>query len=178
MTEHLSAHGPAPVPVLETERVCLVAPDMADFEAATALLMGPRAVFMHPKTSRQDVWLSFASDVGGWILQGFGPWSVRRRVDGAIVGSIAISKPPAFPEVELGWHLYDGYEGEGYATEAAEAAREWAFGARKLVTLVSYIDPDNVASIRVAERLGAAVDTDANRPEPDDLVFRHARAAA
>ncbi len=53
------------------------------------------------------------------------------------------------------------------------ALRDWAFQDRKLKTLVSYIDPDNARSIRLAERLGATIDDHARKQDPDDLVYRH-----
>jgi RimJ/RimL family protein N-acetyltransferase len=58
-------------------------------------------------------------------------------------------------EVELGWTLGREHWGHGYATEAARAVRDWAFRELRLTRLISIIHPDNAASIRVAERLGA-----------------------
>ena len=55
------------------------------------------------------------------------------------------------------------------------ALRDWAFGAGGLNTLVSYIDPANVRSIAVVERLGGVPDPDAAKQDPEDLVFRHNR---
>ena len=89
------------------------------------------------------------------------------------VGQVGINHGPLFPEKELGWQVYEGYEGNGYATEAARALRDWAFGALGLRTLVSYIDPGNSRSAAVAERLGAVLDRTAPRQDPDDLVYRH-----
>ena len=52
------------------------------------------------------------------------------------------------------------------------AAREhaWAMG---LTDLVSYVEPPNAASIRLAERLGCSRDDAARRPDPSDFVYRH-----
>jgi RimJ/RimL family protein N-acetyltransferase len=69
--------------------------------------------------------------------------------------------------------VYDGHTQLGYATEAATAVRDWAFASLGLTTLVSYIDPDNFPSRRVAEHLGATLDPNAARPDPTDLVYRH-----
>jgi RimJ/RimL family protein N-acetyltransferase len=44
--------------------------------------------------------------------------------------------------------------GLGYATEAAAALRDWAFAERGLIRLISLIRPENVQSVRVAERIG------------------------
>ncbi len=57
------------------------------------------------------------------------------------------------------------------------ALRDWARDVRKLSTLVSYVDPANDRSRRLAERLGGLLDPDAPRKDPADLVYRHFRAS-
>jgi RimJ/RimL family protein N-acetyltransferase len=65
-------------------------------------------------------------------------------------------------------------EGKGLAHEAALAVRGWAYGSRGLGALVSYIDPGNARSIRLAERLGARRDDEAPKPEGEVCVtYRH-----
>jgi RimJ/RimL family protein N-acetyltransferase len=81
----------------------------------------------------------------------------------------------ALPEKELGWLLYDGYEGRGYVTEAAAAMRDWAFAELGIESLVSYMHPENARSAAVAERLGALRDDAAPRQDPEDIVYRHRR---
>jgi RimJ/RimL family protein N-acetyltransferase len=56
---------------------------------------------------------------------------------------------------ELGWALARAHWGQGYATEAAFAARAWARRDRQFEPLISLIASANVASQRVAHRLGA-----------------------
>jgi RimJ/RimL family protein N-acetyltransferase len=58
-------------------------------------------------------------------------------------------------EVEVGWHLHPGYQGRGYATEAAAALLDAAAGAG-LTAVLALTDPDNLASQAVAGRLGMA----------------------
>jgi len=69
--------------------------------------------------------------------------------------------------------VYDGYEGQRHATEAAAVLRDWAARTLGLDRLVSCIDPINVRSIAVAERLGAVVDPGAPKQDPGGLVYRH-----
>jgi RimJ/RimL family protein N-acetyltransferase len=59
-----------------------------------------------------------------------------------------------FNETELGWTLRREAWGQGYATEAARACRDWAFRSFELPYLISLIEPDNVRSTAVAKRLG------------------------
>jgi len=164
------------IPVIETDRLRLRAPLMADWEAVAAFLASPRARFIGGPFERARAWSAFAASVGAWALQGFGYWAVERRADARLVGAVGVQRPDDFPEEELGWDLHDGFEGQGYATEAAAAARDWALGPRGLTALVSYVDPANARSIRVAERLGCVLDPQAARPEPSDLVYRHPMA--
>jgi hypothetical protein len=85
-----------------------------------------RAVHLSDATPRK-VWHLFATEFFGWCLDGAGHWVIERR-DGTM-GVTGISHPSYYPEPEMGWALYDGFEGLGYATEAAAAARDWAKGA-------------------------------------------------
>jgi RimJ/RimL family protein N-acetyltransferase len=67
--------------------------------------------------------------------------------------------------------------GKGYATEAARAALEWAFGELGRASVMSMIHPDNTASIRVAERLGQRSEGRIREGESDVLVYRIDRAS-
>ncbi|MDV7142517.1 GNAT family N-acetyltransferase [Tropicimonas sp. TH_r6] len=160
-------------PLLVTERLMLRAQRPEDFEPFAEMLASERSVYMGGPTTRKTAWLWFAADSGAWPLMNLGGWTIERRTDGAVLGQVAVNKPDFYPEIEIGWMLYTAHLREGYAFEAAAAARDWAFGPRGLTTLVSYVDPPNARSIALAERLGATRDDEAPRPDPGDLVYRH-----
>jgi RimJ/RimL family protein N-acetyltransferase len=164
-------------PMLDTPRLSLRAMTPADWPAYAAFMAGPRARFMGGPFDTRAAWGQFCHDAAGWALFGAGALMADRRADRTTVGQVGINHGPLFPEPELGWFLYDGHDGNGYATEAARALRDWAYDVAGLTTLVSYMDKDNHASAGVARRLGAVPDPDAARqPGPesaDDLVFRH-----
>ena len=163
----------ARIPVIETERLVLRAPRREDFEPFAAIFADARSRHMGGPVDRVGAWTMFAMGVAQWALSGFGVWSVADRATGAYCGDVGLMHPAHYPEVELGWTLVAEAEGRGIAFEAASAARDWAYGTLGLRTLVSYIDPDNARSIRLAERLGAVRDDTADRPEPGDHVYRH-----
>jgi RimJ/RimL family protein N-acetyltransferase len=56
--------------------------------------------------------------------------------------------------LERGWVLRRNAWGQGYATESARACIEWGFSTFDVPYLTAMINPDNVLSVRVAERLG------------------------
>src|SRR4051794_28193463 len=105
--------------------------------------------------------------IARWEANGFGQFSVLRREDGRWIGRSGLlvwdravwlpSTLPeaAEPEIELGWTFVREHWGRGYATEAARASRRWAFEELGVERLISLVDPQNVRSVRVAERLGA-----------------------
>ncbi len=160
------------IPRLVTARLVLRAPVAADFPAYAALMASPRARFMGGPIGTRAAWGMFCHDVAQWSLFGHGALIMDLTAGGACVGQVGINHGPLFPERELGWLVYDGHEGRGYATEAARALRDWA-AAGGMRGLVSYIDPANDRSVAVAERLGATRDDEAPRQDPDDLVYRH-----
>jgi RimJ/RimL family protein N-acetyltransferase len=55
---------------------------------------------------------------------------------------------------EVGFTLHPDHQGHGYATEAAEAILELAFGTYRLHRVHGRVEPRNTASVRVLERLG------------------------
>ena len=167
-------------PTLHTARLTLRPLTMADYPAYASFMASQRSIHMGGPHDLFKTWGWFCHDAGQWALSGFGGLMIDVTATGDTIGCVSINHGPLFAEPELGWFLYDGFEGQGHATEAALAMRDWAFAVRGLPTLVSYIDPPNRASAAVAERLGAALDPDAPRHPGDeaDLVYRHARAAA
>jgi Acetyltransferases, including N-acetylases of ribosomal proteins len=172
-TKCMSRGGLMPIPTLTTHRLTLRPPRYADFPAYATLMASPRAVHMGGPFDTFAAWGLFCHDIALWHLFGHGALMIELTETGECVGQVGINHGPLFPEKELGWLLYEGHEGNGYAFEAASALRDWAFATGGLTTLVSYIDPANVRSIAVVERLGGVPDPDAARQDPEDLVFRH-----
>lgn len=161
-------------PLIRTERLLLRPYRLEDFPSLLALYETDRAAFIGGRLSPRQVWDGFMNCIGQWPVLGIGGWAVEETATGALVGEVAVHRPFDYPETELGWLVFDGFERKGLAFEAAAAARQWAFENSGLKTLVSYIDPDNARSIRLAERLGATRDLAAPTPNNDPcFVFRH-----
>jgi RimJ/RimL family protein N-acetyltransferase len=167
-------------PTLTTARLVLRPMALADFPATAAFLATDRSRYMGGPYDVRGAWGTFCHDVALWSLSGHGALMIE--AEGVTVGQVGLNAGPLYPETELGWLLFQGYEGRGYATEAAAALRDWGFANLSVTSLVSYMDHRNHASARVAERLGAVLDPNAQRQsgpgDEDDLVYRHHRGAA
>jgi [ribosomal protein S5]-alanine N-acetyltransferase len=70
-----------------------------------------------------------------------------------VIGMVGM-QPHDDGQFELGWWIWKAHWGMGYATEAAGAFIEHARNVMRLERLVAVIDPPNIASIKVAEKLG------------------------
>ena len=163
-------------PILETERLLLRPYRLEDFEQFAALYASPRSIHVDGPVSRADAWTLFAAAAGRWSLVGYGAWAIERRESGTCVGVISLNYPVDVPERELGWLLWGGFEGKGYAIEAAIRARAFAFDELGWSTAVSYIARGNDRSIRLATRMGAELDLSADSFVDDEtLTYRHRR---
>jgi RimJ/RimL family protein N-acetyltransferase len=94
---------------------------------------------------------------------GFGPYAVLEKHSQEVIGYCGLFYFPDIngrPEVEIGYRLVRSAWGQGYATEAALAVRDFAFATLSIKRLIAMIDPSNTASIRVAEKIGMHYDNE------------------
>jgi RimJ/RimL family protein N-acetyltransferase len=93
---------------------------------------------------------------------GYGLWAVEVQASGEFIGFVGLSHPTwqaAFtPCTEIGWRLARSAWGQGYATEAANAALATAFGPLGLAEVVSFTTGHNERSQQVMQRIGMARD--------------------
>ena len=166
-------------PVFHTDRLVLRAPQPSDVGPWTAFVTSERARFIGgPAEDANRAWRIFATIAGHWALRGWGSFVFCDRATGRPVGHCGPWQPEGWPEPEIAWCVWDpAAEGRGLAFEAARAAIAHAFRDLRWPTAVSYVEPGNARSIRLAGRLGALREEAAPRIAPGDLVFRHPRPA-
>jgi RimJ/RimL family protein N-acetyltransferase len=147
---------------IETPRLVLRLPHASD---AQALL----EIHEHPDATKYVVtgastggltgaWRSVATMLGHWQIRGYGQWTVVEKASGEIVGRVGLWNPEGWPGIELGWITRRSRWGEGLATEAARASLDWAWSHTPANHIISIIDHDNIASIRVAEKIGETLE--------------------
>lgn len=90
--------------------------------------------------------------------EGMGIWAITARYSGELLGNL-LCKPVdghfkgTEQVIEIGWHLHPKFQGNGYATEAAQAVIDYAQSSG-LTALNALVDPANSASVSVCHRLG------------------------
>lgn len=97
-----------------------------------------------------------------WDKNGYGLFAVELLETGELIGFAGLAQPNFMPEllpsVEIGWRLGKAHWGMGYATEAAKEALAFAIRVRSIEEIVSICQTDNVASVRVMEKIGLNFD--------------------
>ncbi|RVT42142.1 GNAT family N-acetyltransferase [Sphingobium algorifonticola] len=148
-------------PILHTDRLILRAHRLSDFDACLALWSDPGTVrFIGGQVQgEQAVWFRLLRYAGQWALLGHGFWVFEDRATGAFLGEggliearRGIAALEGAPEV--GWALAQAAQGRGIATEAVEAIVRWADAHVDAPCTRCIIEPENEASIRVAEKCG------------------------
>ena len=156
--------------MIETERLLLRPPIPTDV-AAIAVVIGDAGVMQYIGRGETGSLADAEDQVErmsrAWHEDGFGRFIVLRKSDAATLGRVGLlawdpkiwrsgvrSEIGEDAEIELGWTLARHAWGCGYATEAAEAVRDWAIRDVRPRRLISLIHPDNARSKRVATKIG------------------------
>ncbi|MCX7555683.1 GNAT family N-acetyltransferase [Xanthomonadaceae bacterium JHOS43] len=152
---------------IETARLLLRPPRIEDFDGY-AELVGDEETARHigGHVGRAAAWRKFLQQPGAWAVQGFGMFSVLDKASGQWLGQCGPWRPEGWPGNEVGWSFLRSAWGHGYATEAATAAMDWAFSALDWQDVIHCIAPENVASQRVAQRLGSMLLRQSSLPAP------------
>ncbi|HLA06330.1 MAG TPA: GNAT family N-acetyltransferase [Anaerolineales bacterium] len=109
----------------------------------------------HPKHPELGLWATIHKETGRFIGRcGLLPWTIDGQYD-----------------VEVAYTIAQEYWGQGLATEGALGIRDYAFDKLRLVRLICLIDPENIASQRVAEKMGMTLEKTVDGFEGDNLPF-------
>jgi RimJ/RimL family protein N-acetyltransferase len=158
-----------------TERLRLRPYRPEDLDELHAMFSDPEHMRWFPAPFGREESLAWLErQVAGHRERGFALWIVEDRVSGEFLGTAGLTTPlvEEVQEVEIGWHTRPGRKGQGIAPEAARAARDWAFANLDVDHLISLVRPENLASVRVAEKLGMHVDREVDYKGLRHFVYR------
>ncbi len=150
------------VNVLSTERLILRRLSTGDAEFIFELLNDPAFLrFIGDKgvrsldDARQYI---LSGPVASYEQHGFGLWLVELKGTSTAVGICGLLKREVLADVDIGFAFLPRYRSSGYALESAAAVLEYSRNSLGLRRVVAITDPDNVASLRVLEKIGMSYD--------------------
>lgn len=125
-----------------------------------------------PLTSLEEMRAAIARREAHYREHGFGRWATFIKEENQFVGWAGLAYLPEFDEIDLGYRLLPEFWGQGMATEASEAILQYGFETLGLQRIVAIAMRDNVASIRVMEKVGMQFEKWAPyEPGGDDVAW-------
>jgi RimJ/RimL family protein N-acetyltransferase len=146
--------------ILETSRLILREFTPADADALARVLSDAETMRFYPAPfDRAGVEEWIARNIRRYSEYGHGLWGMTLKSSGELVGDCGLTPQSVDgqTEIEIGYHVRRDLWGQGLASEAARACRDYGFGKLPVERLISLIRPENVPSRRVAEKNGMTV---------------------
>nr|WP_296463604.1 GNAT family N-acetyltransferase [uncultured Acetatifactor sp.] len=102
---------------------------------------------------------------------GFGVWTVIERETGAVIGRAGFSYREGFDEPELGFIIGVPWQRRGYAEEVCRAVLAYGWSALEFRQVQALVEPENIPSVRLCEKLGFRKDENVNVGEKEYYRF-------
>ncbi|ALC81244.1 MULTISPECIES: GNAT family N-acetyltransferase [Bacillus] len=160
--------------IMSTDRLTLRQMRKDDINHLLEIFSDPVAMKYYPSTKDE----SAANEWIDWTLSnyekfGLGLWIVEAKETGEFLGQCGIVPQDieGTIEMEIGYLFVRSKWGNGYATEAALACKNYGFNQLELPKLISLPDINNKPSIKVAERIGMILDKKIYKWEKDVYVY-------
>lgn len=150
-------------PPQATDRLAFRRMTPGDLDDMAALLGDPVVMRYYPRVrDRAGARDWIAWNQGLYASEGFGLWIVTLRGSGEFVGDCGLTPQEidGVTDIEVGYHVRAELHGRGYATEAAAACHAYARDTLGVRRLTAIINPDNIPSQRVAEKIGLTHERD------------------
>src|SRR5574337_874481 len=145
------------IPTLQTSRLIMRAFTEDDAVPMHRILSGKGVLRYFPTTDPpppERVQKLVLNALKHWEERGYGLWAVELRTTGELIGRCGLQLIAETDEVEIDFILGNSFWGQGYATEAGQAAMQYGFDTLSTSTIVGIVHPQNEASQRVLEKLG------------------------
>ncbi|MGA9073705.1 MAG: GNAT family N-acetyltransferase [Candidatus Sulfotelmatobacter sp.] len=148
------------MPILGTPRLILREFSRDDVDALARVLSDTETMRFYPAPldcTGVENWI--ARNRRRYANNGHGLWAMVLKANGELIGDcgLTIQDVDGANEIEIGYHVRRDLWGQGLATEAARACRDFGFARLPVDRLVSIIRPENLPSRRVAEKNGMTV---------------------
>ena len=167
--------------ILETSRLTLREVRVEDADALARVLSDPETMRFYPAPyDRTGVEEWIGRNLRRYTKDGHGLWAMTLKANDELVGDcgLIVQNLDDVDEVEIGYHVRRDLWGQGLATEAARACREYGFSRLSVERLISLIRPENLPSRCVAEKNGMTVWKEVMRVGWPHLVYAIRRDTA
>jgi len=160
--------------ILETSRLVLRKLSLSDLDFVAAMLAHPEVMEFWPRPYQRDeaeVWIHRNQEC--YANDGFGYWLALDKVRKQPIGQAGLLRQEVNGVTETGidYIIHRPFWRQGYATEAATACRDYAFGKLGRKRIVVLVRPENTVSQIVARKLGVKPEGEAQLAGFAHIIF-------
>jgi RimJ/RimL family protein N-acetyltransferase len=165
------------MPEIETARLRLRQFTLADFDDLFRIYSDSQVMQYLSSRTKEQIQASLCKHIQHWQEYNFGMYAVIHKESGKVIGRCGLGFLDNTPEVELGYVFDKSYWNRGLATEASKATLKYGFEEVKLDRIVAIAKPENIASVRVIQKIGMQYEKDANFYNVDVVYYAQSAIA-
>lgn len=142
--------------ILKTERLLLRELNPDDAENFYKLNLNPNVIKYTGNSAFKDIDKAkvFLENYQDYKLNGFGRWAVIEKSNNQFLGWCGLKYDQNLDETDIGFRFFEEHWNKGFATESAKACIDYGFENLNLKTIVGRAMSENIASIKVLEKIG------------------------
>ena len=160
--------------ILETDQLLLREFSIEDAENFYQLNLNPNVVkYTGDKAFKNSMEAeNFLIHYKDYEINGFGRWAVIEKCSGAFLGWCGLKYTQETNETDIGFRFFEKYWNKGFATESAKACLKYGFEKLNLKIIVGRAMAENIASIKVLEKLGLKYEREFDFDEQKGLIYK------
>lgn len=142
--------------ILETQRLILRELNPNDAENFYKLNLNPNVIKYTGNSAFKDIneAKDFLENYPDYKINGFGRWAVINKSNNEFLGWCGLKYDKNHDETDIGFRFFEEHWNKGFATESAKACINFGFGNLNLKTIIGRAMSENIASIKVLEKIG------------------------
>ncbi|NDJ20546.1 GNAT family N-acetyltransferase [Nostoc sp. B(2019)] len=161
---------------IETARLQLRQFTLDDFDNLFRLYSDAEVMRYLSLRTREQTQASLHKHIQHWQQHNFGMWAVIHKDSNKLIGRCGLGFLENTPEVELGYVFDKSYWNMGLGTEASQATLQYGFGELKLDRIVAIAKPENIASVRIIQKVGMKYQKNAHYYGHDVVYYAISRS--
>jgi ribosomal-protein-alanine N-acetyltransferase len=165
------------MPEIETERLRLRHFTSDDLDDLLRLYSDAEIMRYLSSRTKEQTQASLSKHIKHWQEHNFGMWAVNHKESGKMIGRCGLGFLENTSEVELGYVFDKAFWNMGLATEASLATLNYGFEEVGFKRIVAIAKPENIASVRVIQKVGMKYEKDAHYYGVDVVYYALLREA-
>jgi RimJ/RimL family protein N-acetyltransferase len=160
--------------IVETNRLLLRELNVDDSKNFYELNLNPNVIKFTGDKSFENIEEAedFLKQYKDYEINGFGRWAVLDKLNNEFLGWCGLRYVEEIKETDIGFRFFEKHWNKGFATESASACLKYGFEKLNLKTIIGRAMAENIASIKVLEKIGLKYEKEFDFEKHKGLIYR------